>query len=99
RQDAPLPVERGPRRFPRTPLMASSAHTFEVKGVVEGFYGAAYSQREREDLLRFLGRHGYDTYFYGPKNDRQHRARWREPYDRRSLLDFRDSVTVASRAG
>lgn len=72
---------------------------FAVKGVVEGFYGAAYTQPEREDMLRFLGRHGYDTYFYGPKNDRRHRARWREPYDQRSLLDFRDSVTMAARSG
>ncbi|HZW99107.1 MAG TPA: protein O-GlcNAcase [Trueperaceae bacterium] len=72
---------------------------FEVQGVVEGFYGAAYTQAEREDMLRFLGAHGYDTYYYGPKNDRQHRARWREHYGDQALADFASSVRVASHAG
>ncbi|HEX7000557.1 MAG TPA: protein O-GlcNAcase [Trueperaceae bacterium] len=72
---------------------------FEVRGVVEGFYGAAYAQPEREGLLRFLGRLGYDTYYYGPKNDRQHRARWREPYGPRAMEDFGRSVEAASAAG
>lgn len=72
---------------------------FEVRGVVEGFYGAAYTQPEREGLLRFLGQLGYDTYYYGPKNDRQHRARWREPYGPRALEGFGRSVEAARAAG
>ncbi|HLU83091.1 MAG TPA: protein O-GlcNAcase [Trueperaceae bacterium] len=72
---------------------------FTVRGVVEGFYGPAYDQNEREDLLRFLGEHGYNLYLYGPKNDRQHRARWREPYSAAALEDFRSSVAVGKSAG
>jgi len=85
--------------------MSTRLHTteavngFAIRGVVEGFYGAAYTQPQREDLLRFLGEHGFNTYIYGPKNDRKHRARWREPYGDEAMLDFRDSVTVAARAG
>src|SRR5690606_22572871 len=69
------------------------------RGVVEGFYGPTYTQPEREGLLRFLAEQGFNTYIYGPKNDRKHRARWREPYGERALLEFRDSVTTGKRCG
>lgn len=72
---------------------------FDVQGVVEGFYGAAYTQPERESMLSFLGAIGYDTYYYGPKNDRRHRARWREPYGDQELADFASSVRASERAG
>lgn len=72
---------------------------FDVQGVVEGFYGAAYTQPERESMLSFLGAIGYDTYYYGPKNDRRHRARWREAYGEQALADFASSVRAARRAG
>ncbi len=72
---------------------------FAVRGVVEGFYGVFYTAPQRDDLIRFLGRHGFNTYLYGPKNDRRHRARWRNPYPERSLSQFAYSVTVAKEAG
>ena len=51
---------------------------FPIRGVIEGFYGPFYTFPERNDLIRFVGQHGYNLYIYGPKNDRQHRNRWRE---------------------
>jgi hyaluronoglucosaminidase len=72
---------------------------FPVRGVVEGFYGAFYTPLEREGLLRFLGAHGYNLYLYGPKNDRQHRARWREPYPESAMRDFQSAVGVAREHG
>ena len=50
---------------------------FAIRGVVEGFYGVFYTAPQRDDLIRFVGRHGFNYYLYGPKNDRRHRTRWR----------------------
>ncbi|MFN8599075.1 MAG: protein O-GlcNAcase [Candidatus Binatia bacterium] len=60
-----------------------------VRGVIEGFYGKPFSHEERMDLLRFLGRHGYDCYVYAPKDDPRHREQWRDPYPEEDLDRFR----------
>jgi hyaluronoglucosaminidase len=72
---------------------------FQIRGVVEGFYGAFYTAPERDDLIRFIGRHGYNFYLYGPKNDRQHRARWREAYPAKFMAQFAQTVAIANEAG
>jgi hypothetical protein len=51
-----------------------------VRGVVEGFYGPAWSPAERRRVLEFAAHCGLDTYVYAPKDDPYHRLRWREPY-------------------
>lgn len=53
---------------------------FPIRGVVEGFYGRPWSWADRERLVPFLRRHGFNTYAYAPKDDPLHRNRWREPY-------------------
>lgn len=73
--------------------------TFEIRGVVEGFYGAFYTAPERDDLIRFLGQHGYNFYFYGPKNDRQHRTRWREAYPAKIMNQFAQTIRIARESG
>lgn len=78
--------------------MVSSA-PFAVRGVVEGFYGPPYTFPERDGLIRFLGRHGFNWYIYGPKNDRQHRNRWREPYPPQVMAQFATTVAAAREAG
>jgi hyaluronoglucosaminidase len=72
--------------------------SFPIRGVVEGFYGVFYTAPQRDDLVRFLGRHGFNYYLYGPKNDRQHRARWREPYPERVLDAFARTNAIAREA-
>lgn len=72
---------------------------FKVRGVIEGFYGVYYTPPERDDLIRFIGEHGYHLYIYGPKNDRQHRARWREPYPQEVMEQFAETVKTAEKAG
>ncbi len=54
--------------------------SFSIRGVVEGFYGKPWSHQQRLDMLRFLGQHGMNVYYYGPKDDPYHRSRWRDPY-------------------
>lgn len=53
---------------------------FEIRGVLEGFYGRPWSWAEREAMLEFMHRRGFTAFFYGPKNEPLHRNRWREPY-------------------
>jgi hyaluronoglucosaminidase len=69
------------------------------RGVVEGFYGVFYTHPERIDLIRFIGRHGFNLYVYAPKNDRQQRARWWEPYPRSIMAQFGETVRVAHKSG
>lgn len=50
------------------------------RGVVEGFYGNAWSFDDRAEQMDFYGRNKMDTYIYGPKDDPYHRNKWRELY-------------------
>lgn len=72
---------------------------FPVRGVIEGFYGPFYTFPERNDLIRFIGEHGYNLYIYGPKNDRQHRHRWWEFYPQEILDQFAETVAIAANVG
>ncbi|MEY2878035.1 MAG: O-GlcNAcase NagJ precursor [Verrucomicrobiota bacterium] len=49
-------------------------------GVIEGFYGAPWTQAERAQLFAWMGAGGLNTYVYAPKDDLKHRALWRETY-------------------
>ncbi|MBY0273894.1 beta-N-acetylglucosaminidase domain-containing protein [Candidatus Binatia bacterium] len=70
-----------------------------VRGVIEGFYGKPFSHQERIELLRFLGRHGFDCYVYAPKDDPRHREHWRDPYAADELSRFRELAGEAERHG
>lgn len=76
-----------------------SPSPFQIRAVVEGFYGVFYTFPERNDLIRFIGRHGYNLYIYGPKNDRQHRARWRQPYPDEIMDLFAETIATAQASG
>lgn len=73
--------------------------SFVIRGVVEGFYGVYYTAPQRESLIRFIGDLGFNTYVYGPKDDREHRMRWREPYPEESMQKFAHTVQVARQSG
>ncbi len=49
-------------------------------GVIEGFYGAPWSQTERFQLFDRMRDWGLNTYVYAPKDDLKHRTLWRETY-------------------
>jgi hypothetical protein len=53
---------------------------FVYLGIIEGFYGRPFSQRQRKILLEELSVLDSSAYFYAPKNDPWHRILWREPY-------------------
>jgi beta-N-acetylglucosaminidase-like protein len=54
--------------------------SFAERGIVEGFYGKAWSHEDRLAMMRFEGAHGMNVYYYAPKDDPYHRKLWREPY-------------------
>jgi len=72
---------------------------FPIRGIVEGFYGAFYTAPERNDLISFISDYGYNLYVYGPKNDRQHRARWREPYPNFIMKQFAETIVHSKKHG
>jgi hyaluronoglucosaminidase len=72
---------------------------FAIRGVIEGFYGNPWTPEQRLDCIRFIGRHGMNTFVYGPKDDPLIRRRWREPYDDGALARLREVVDVAAEAG
>jgi hyaluronoglucosaminidase len=51
-------------------------------GIIEGFYGRAWSWDEREATVAFLAPHGYRFYLYAPKVDFHLRRRWQEDHPR-----------------
>ncbi len=72
---------------------------FEIRGILEGYYGVYYTIPERNDLIRFAGEHGYNVYVYGPKNDRHHRIGWREQYPEEVMDAFGETVRISGEAG
>ncbi len=72
---------------------------FPIRGALEAFYGTYYTFPERNDLIRFLGENGFNFFLYGPKNDRQHRVRWWEPYPGEVLDQFAATIELAQACG
>lgn len=52
-----------------------------LTGVIEGFYGRAWTHAQRLEMLHWIAGAGMNTFVYGPKDDIKIRARWRETYD------------------
>lgn len=78
--------------------MPESESPFALRGVIEGFYGTFYTFPERNDMIDFIGKQGFNFYAYGPKNDRQHRMRWWDPYPPVILEEFAKTIRVAQDA-
>ena len=54
---------------------------FEVRGVVEGFYGKAWSHEQRLRGLKLFGDYNMNTYFLAPKDVPWQRFNWRALFD------------------
>lgn len=72
---------------------------FEHRGVVEGFYGPAYSHAERLAFIEDIGRFGMNRYLYAPKDDPLHREQWRTPYPDTAMDEFSQLITCGHAAG
>lgn len=52
---------------------------FQVRGVVEGFYGEPWTHENRLKAAEIFPTFGFNTYVIAPKDDPAQRNRWREP--------------------
>ncbi len=67
-----------------------------LRGSIEGFYGAPWSQSDRLDQLAFYGDIKANTYIYTPKDDVYLRENWRDPYPADKLADLRELIEQAA---
>ena len=67
-----------------------------LRGTIEGFYGAPWTQQDRLDQMRFYGDVKLNTYIYAPKDDPYHRERWRDPYPADKLAELAELVDEAA---
>ncbi|MDX3453973.1 beta-N-acetylglucosaminidase domain-containing protein [Streptomyces sp. ME02-8801-2C] len=74
------------RDWPTTPL----------RGVIEGFYGAPWTQQDRLSQLDFYGRTKQNVYVYSPKDDPYLRANWRDDYPPAQLATLKQLVDRAA---
>lgn len=58
----------------------TDAPSVPLRGVIEGFYGVAWSHQYRMELMDFMGDVKMNCYIYAPKDDAKHRAQWRSLY-------------------
>lgn len=65
------------------------------RGTVEGFYGPPWTSTDRDEHLRFAGRHKLNAFVYAPKDDPYHRERWRDEYPTSELDVLRGLVATA----
>ncbi len=66
------------------------------RGVIEGFYGVAWTHSYRLDLFEFMGKYKLNTYIYAPKDDPKHRAEWRSMYTGVELNKMKELVGSAA---
>ena len=66
------------------------------RGVIEGFYGTAYTHEYRKELFSFMGQNKMNAYIYAPKDDAKHRAQWRVLYSGRELDTMQDLINAAN---
>lgn len=66
-----------------------------LRGVIEGFYGTAWTHEFRKDLFAFMGQNKMNAYIYAPKDDAKHRAQWRVLYTGQELARMTDLIETA----
>lgn len=69
----------------------------DCRGVIEGFYGNPWSQKDRLRQFEFYGCNKLNIYVYGPKDDPYHRAHWRDPYPQDEAERLKELVQEAHR--
>ncbi|NOY08753.1 MAG: hypothetical protein GXP33_07915 [Spirochaetes bacterium] len=72
---------------------------FNIRGIIEGYYGPPWNSREREEMLCLLSEYKMNTFFYGPKDDPYHRRLWQTPYDSQSLSRIEKLLNLAEKLG
>lgn len=83
----------------RPETSASSAAITPIRGVIEGFYWAPWTEQERIDMFHFMKTVHLNTYVYAPKDDPYQRAQWSLLYPAAQLNQMKTLVTTAKADG
>lgn len=68
---------------------------FSRRGYIEGFYGATWKQEKRLSVMRLMAANGMNSFYYAPKDDEYHRAKWRETYREKELAELKSLFDTA----
>jgi uncharacterized protein (DUF924 family) len=74
---------------------SAKAQTVFLSGVIEGFYGRAWTHPQRVEMLDWIANAGMNSFVYGPKDDIKIRARWRELYNAAEAAELQELVDAA----
>ena len=66
------------------------------RGFIEGYYGNPWSNEDRAELMKFGGDYKLNTYFFAPKDDIYHNAKWRELYPPKELAAIKKLAQVGN---
>lgn len=69
---------------------------FRRRGYIEGFYGHTWKQEKRISVMRLMAANGMNCFYYAPKDDEYHRAKWREPYPEKELSELKNLFDTAA---
>ncbi|MBR5232657.1 MAG: beta-N-acetylglucosaminidase domain-containing protein [Clostridia bacterium] len=69
---------------------------FSRRGYIEGFYGATWKQEKRLSVMRLMAANGMNSFYYAPKDDEYHRAKWREVYPEKELAELKSLFDTAA---
>jgi hyaluronoglucosaminidase len=68
---------------------------FKKRGYIEGFYGPTWENGKRISVMKLMASYGMNTFFYAPKDDIYHRAKWRELYPENELAQLKNLFELA----
>ena len=69
---------------------------FKTRGYIEGFYGPTWENNKRISVMKLMASYGMNTFFYAPKDDIYHRAKWRDFYPENELEQLKNLFNLAS---
>lgn len=77
--------------------MKTKTHTNNVIGYIEGYYGNLLSWESRTLIIKSLCKNNLNTYFYAPKEDKNHRLCWKEQYGKEWRLNFQKFTNIGKK--
>jgi hyaluronoglucosaminidase len=81
------------------PGQASADAGGRWRGIVEGSYGRPWDHGQRQRVIRWMPRHGFNAYVHAPKEDLYQRTNWRDPYPDEEWKRIRAELRLARRRG
>ena len=69
---------------------------FPRRGYIEGFYGPTWKQEKRISVMSLMAANGMNCFYYAPKDDEYHRAKWRDPYPEKELAELKNLFDSAA---